>query len=107
MILRATGALGRPCRLELDDDLVDCRCSAFDWMRDRAAAKRTKTFPVSGEIHFRDWNVFPLDVALDMHLGQVKQRLHPHVFAFRRYGDELAQVFGSLIYVVLFELRFT
>src|SRR6266516_739280 len=105
MVLRATGALGRFCRFEFGDDLVDCRCVAFDPMCDRTATERTKTFPISGEIHVRDRNLFPLDVPPDIHLGPVKQRLYAHMFALCSCSYELAPEFRGLILVIPFKLR--
>src|SRR5580704_6136454 len=97
MVLRAAGALGCLCRFKFGDDLVDRGCVAFDRMCDRTATERTKTFPVSGEIHVRDRNLFPLDVPPDIHLGPIKQWLYAHMFALLRCGYELAPELRGLI----------
>src|SRR5439155_17951683 len=54
------------CRFQFGNDLVDSRCCALDRMRDRATAKRPKSFPISREIHFRNRDVLTLDVPPDI-----------------------------------------
>src|SRR5205809_744478 len=105
IILRAPSALRCPRGLQLGDNFVDCRRYARDRVRDRAAPERTKPFSAPREIHFWNRDVFALNVAPDVHLGPIKQRLHPNVLALCRSRRELTPEFRRLIFIIPFELR--
>src|SRR4030095_2228805 len=104
MILRAAGALARARGLQFGDNFVDCRCRAFNWMRDWAAAEGTESFSVSRKIHCRNRYIFALDVTPDINLGPIEQRLHTNVLAFCRSSRKLSPKFRWLIFIVPFEL---
>src|SRR5205823_12184397 len=70
-----------------------------------AATKRAESFPVSREIHFGNLDVLALDISPDIHFSPIEQRLHAHVFALARAGDELSPELRRLIFVIPFKLR--
>src|SRR4030095_12077775 len=104
IVLGSAGTLGRFCRFEFGNNFVDCRCRARDWMCNGATAERTKPFSISCKIHLWDRNLLPLDVAPNIDLGPIEQRLHTNMLAFCTRRRELAPKFGRLIFVVPLEL---
>src|SRR5207237_1855318 len=87
------------------DDGLNGICAARGRFGNWTAAERAITLAVSGKIHFRNRNIFALDVAPNINLGPIQQRLHADVFAVRRRGGELLPEFRRLILVVPFKLR--
>src|SRR5437868_13863067 len=105
VVLGAAGALTRAGGFQFSDDGLNGICVARDWVGNRTAAERAITLAVSGKVHFRNRNIFALDVAPNINLGPLQQRLHADVFAVRRGGGELPPEFRRLILGVPFNLR--
>src|SRR5438552_13044399 len=107
MILSAAGALTRARGFQFSDDGVNGACVARDGFGNWTAAERAIALAIFRKIHFWNGNVFALDVAPNVNLGPIQQRLHPHVLAIGGRSSKLPPEFWGLILVVPFELRVT
>src|SRR5437762_3039698 len=76
VILGAAGALTRARGFQFSDDGVNGVCVARDGFANWTAAERAIALAIFRKIHFWNGNVFALDVAPNVNLGPIQQRLH-------------------------------
>src|SRR5690606_32912412 len=82
---------------EFRDDLVDRRRPARDRRRAGSAAERAVALAVPGEIEIDDGNALALDIAPDVELGPMQQRMDAHAGAGRHFGPVLVPELGRLV----------
>src|SRR5512135_18530 len=93
----AARALGLAGRLELGDDLRDGACGRAHGEGDVLLAERAKALAVAREIERHHRHALALDVAPDVDLGPVQQRMDADVAARRRIGVELVPELRRLL----------
>src|SRR5262249_18066374 len=75
--------LWRPCLFQLDDDFLDSVGIAVDGEGDVLVAERAVALAILGEVELDDRNGLARDVARDVHLGPMQQRVDAQVRARR------------------------
>src|SRR5439155_20657966 len=93
----AAGAFGRGRGIELGNNLVDGRGVAVHGECDIGIAERAVTLAVPGEIKIDDRNPLAPDVAPDVALRPVEERMDAQMCARRQVGVEVAPELGRLI----------
>src|SRR5688572_6229255 len=93
----AARALRRLGPLQLGDDRFDRVGDAVDRERDVLVAERAVALAVLGEIQLDHRDLLARDVAPDVHLGPMQQRMDTQVRAGRQVGVEIVPEFRRLV----------
>src|SRR5215510_12160809 len=91
LVLRASGSFGRPSDLELRHDVGDLLRRRLNRLRARRAAQRTIALAAAiVEIEIEPLNLLARDVAPQVELRPVQERMKPNMRAGRYVGAEVS-----------------